>query len=35
MYIYGAEIEVTYTIPNPRTVTTTLNGNGIIDPSGT
>lgn len=34
-YIYGAEIEVTYTVPNPRTVTTTLNGNGTIDPSGT
>ena len=34
-YIYGAEIEVTYTIPNPRTVTTTLTGNGTIDPSGT
>jgi hypothetical protein len=33
--IYGAEIEVTYTIPNPRTVTTTLNGNGTIDPQGT
>ena len=35
IYIYGAEIEVTYTVPNPRTVTTTLNGNGTIDPSGT
>lgn len=34
-YCYGAEIEVTYTIPNPRTVTTTLTGNGTIDPSGT
>jgi len=34
-YIYGAEIEVTYTVPNPRTVTTTLTGNGTIDPSGT
>lgn len=34
-YIYGAEIEVTYTIPNPRTVTTTFTGNGTIDPSGT
>lgn len=33
--VYGAEIEVTYTIPNPRTVTTTLTGNGTIDPSGT
>ena len=35
IYIYGAEIEVTYTIPTPRTVTTTLTGNGTIDPSGT
>lgn len=35
VYLYGAEIEVTYTVPNPRTVTTTLNGNGVIDPSGT
>ena len=34
-YIYGAEIEVTYTIPTPRTVTTSLSGNGTIDPSGT
>ena len=33
--VYGAEIEVTYTVPNPRTVTTTLSGNGTIDPSGT
>jgi len=34
MYIYGAEIEVTYTVPNPRTITSTLSGNGTIDPSG-
>ena len=34
MYIYGAEIEVTYTVPNPRTVTSTLTGNGTIEPSG-
>lgn len=34
-YIYGAEIEVNYTIPNPATVTTTLTGNGTISPSGT
>lgn len=33
-YIYGAEIEVNYTIPNPATVTTTLTGNGTIFPSG-
>ena len=35
IYIYGAEIEVEYTVPTPRTVTTTLIGNGTIDPSGT
>lgn len=34
MYIYGAEIEVTYTVPNPRTITTTLSGDGTISPSG-
>lgn len=34
MYIYGADIEVNYTIPNPRTVTSTLNGDGTISPSG-
>lgn len=33
-YCYGAEIEVDYTVPNSRTITTTLNGNGTIDPSG-
>ena len=32
--VYGAEIEVTYTVPNPRTVTTTLSGSGTISPSG-
>lgn len=32
--IYGAEIEVNYTIPDPCTVTSTLNGDGTIDPSG-
>lgn len=34
MYIYGAEIEVTYSIPDPRTVTSTLTGEGTISPSG-
>ena len=34
-YIYGAEIVVDYTVPNPRTITTTLTGSGTIDPSGT
>ena len=33
-YCYGAEIEVTYSIPDPRTITSTLSGNGTIDPSG-
>lgn len=33
-YIYGAEIEVDYTVPDPCTVTTTLTGNGTIYPSG-
>ena len=33
-YIYGAEIEVDYTIPNPATVTSTLSGDGTIDPNG-
>ena len=33
-YIYGAEIEVNYTLPNPATVTSTLTGNGTISPSG-
>jgi hypothetical protein len=32
--IYGAEIEVDYTIPTPATITTTLTGNGTISPSG-
>ena len=33
-YCYGAEIEVNYTIPTPAVVTSTLSGNGTIDPSG-
>lgn len=33
--IYGAEIEVTYTVPAPRTITTSLTGSGTISPSGT
>lgn len=33
-YIYGAEIEVNYTIPDPCTVTSTLTGNGAISPNG-
>ena len=34
IYIYGAEIEVEYTIPVSATVTSTLQGNGTISPSG-
>lgn len=33
-YIYGAEIEVDYTVPDPATVTSTLSGDGTISPSG-
>lgn len=32
--VYGAEIEVTYTLPTPATVTSTLSGSGTIVPSG-
>lgn len=35
MRIYGAEITVEYTVPTPRTITTSLTGNGTINPSGT
>ena len=35
VYIYGAEIEVDYTIPNPVVITSTLTGDGTIDPNGT
>lgn len=34
VYIYGAEIEVDYTLPVSATVTSTLSGNGTISPSG-
>lgn len=34
IYIYGAEIEVDYTMPVSATVTSTLSGNGTISPSG-
>ena len=34
IYIYGTDITITYTLES-RTVTTTLSGNGTIDPSGT
>ena len=32
--IYGAEILVEYTVPDPRTITSTLSGSGTINPSG-
>lgn len=32
--VYGAEIEVTYTVPTARTITSTLTGSGTISPSG-
>lgn len=34
IYIYGAEIEVTYTVPNPRAVAVERIGDGTIDPVG-
>lgn len=34
IYLQGAEIEVDYTVPNPRTITSTLSGSGTISPSG-
>lgn len=34
IYVYGAEIEVTYTLPTPRTITASINGAGTIDPDG-
>lgn len=34
VYIYGAEILVDYDIPTPRTITSSLVGNGTISPSG-
>lgn len=33
--VYGAEIEVTYTVPNPRTLSVSSSGNGTVTPSGT
>ena len=34
-YCYGAEILVDYTLPDPRTIVSSLDGNGTINPSGT
>lgn len=34
VYIYGAEIEIDYTLPVSATITSSLTGNGTIDPSG-
>ena len=33
-YCHGAEIEVNYTVIQPRTITSTLTGSGTINPSG-
>ena len=35
IYVYGAEIEVTYTLGPPRDITTSITGDGTISPSGT
>lgn len=35
VYVYGAEIEVEYTVPDSATVTSTLTGEGTIVPAGT
>ena len=34
VYIYGAEIEVNYTVPVSYTITSTLNGDGTLEPLG-
>ena len=34
VYVYGAEIEVTYTLPVLRTITSSITGSGTISPSG-
>lgn len=34
VYIYGAEIEVNYTVPASYTITSTLNGDGTLEPLG-
>ena len=33
-YCNSAEIEVTYSVNDPRTITSVLSGNGTINPSG-
>ena len=35
LYVYGAEIEVTYSLPTPYDITVTNNTTGTITPSGT
>lgn len=35
VYVYGAEIEVDYSLPTPYDITSNLNGQGTLDPSGT
>ena len=34
VYVYGVEILVDYTVPNPCVITSTLTGDGTISPSG-
>ena len=35
VYVYGAEIEVTYSLPTPYNITSSITGPGSISPSGT
>lgn len=35
IYVYGAEIEVDYSLPTPYDITSNLNGQGTLTPSGT
>lgn len=35
VYVYGAEIEVTYSLPTPYNITSSITGTGSISPSGT
>lgn len=34
VYVYGAEITVDYTVPDPVVITSTLSGDGTINPNG-
>ena len=33
-FFYSAQIEVIYTVPDPRTITSVISDNGKINPSG-